>query len=81
MRANIKKVLPSLIRTILGNDQVAEFQPMGEGDEEYAEQASDYISNVVFPESDGYEAVEDAIHDALKLRNGIIRWWHEKGPG
>ena len=78
VRAHIKKVLPSLIRTILGNDQVAEFQPMGEGDEEYAEQASDYISNVVFPESDGYEAVEDAIHDALKLRNGIIRWWREK---
>ncbi|MEH3109047.1 MAG: phage portal protein [Agrobacterium cavarae] len=78
VRAHIKKVLPSLIRTILGNDQVAEFQPMGEGDEEFAEQASDYISNVVFPESDGYEAVEDAIHDALKLRNGILRWWHEK---
>lgn len=78
VRAHIKKVLPSLIRTILGNDQVAEFQPMGEGDEEYADQASDFISNVVFPESDGYEAVEDAIHDALKLRNGIIRWWHEK---
>lgn len=78
VRAHIKKVLPSLIRTILGNDQVAEFQPMGEGDEEYADQASDYISNVVFPESDGYEAVEDAIHDALKLRNGILRWWHEK---
>lgn len=77
VRAHIKKVLPSLIRTILGNDQVAEFQPMGEGDEEYADQASDYISNVVFPESDGYESVEDAIHDALKLRNGIIRWWHE----
>lgn len=78
VRAHVKKVLPSLIRTILGNDQVAEFQPMGEGDDEYADQASDYISNVVFPESDGYEAVEDAIHDALKLRNGIIRWWHEK---
>lgn len=77
VRAHVKKVLPSLIRTILGNDQVAEFQPMGEGDDEYADQASDYISNVVFPESDGYEAVEDAIHDALKLRNGIIRWWHE----
>ncbi|MBO0125115.1 phage portal protein [Agrobacterium sp. OT33] len=78
VRSQIKKVLPSLIRTILGNDQVAEFQPMGEGDEEYADQASDFISNVVFPESDGYEAVEDAIHDALKLRNGIIRWWREK---
>lgn len=78
VRAHIKKVLPSLIRTLLGNDKIAEFQPVAEGDEDNAEQATDYISNVVFPESDGYEAVEDAIHDALKLRNGIIRWWFEK---
>lgn len=78
VRAHVKKVLPSLIRTILGNDKVAEFQPVAEGDEDQAEQATDYISNVVFPESKGYEAVEDAIHDALKLRNGIIRWWFEK---
>ncbi len=78
VRAHIKKVLPSLVRTILGNDKIAEYQPIAEGDEPFAEQATDYISNVVFPESDGYEAVEDAIHDALKLRNGIIRWWFEK---
>ncbi|MEX2741096.1 phage portal protein [Rhizobium mongolense] len=78
VRAHIKKVLPSLVRTLLGNDKIAEFQPVAEGDEPFAEQATDYISNVVFPESGGYEAVEDAIHDALKLRNGIIRWWFEK---
>ncbi|EUB95891.1 hypothetical protein PMI07_002379 [Rhizobium sp. CF080] len=78
VRAHVKKVLPSLVRTILGNDKIAEYQPIAEGDEPFAEQATDYISNVVFPESDGYEAVEDAIHDALKLRNGIIRWWYEK---
>ncbi len=78
VRAHVKKVLPSLVRTILGNDKIAEYQPIAEGDEQFAEQATDYISNVVFPESDGYEAVEDAIHDALKLRNGIIRWWFEK---
>lgn len=78
VRAHIKKVLPSLVRTILGNDKIAEYQPIAEGDEPFAEQATDFISNVVFPESDGYEAVEDAIHDSLKLRNGIIRWWFEK---
>lgn len=78
VRATIKKVLPSLIRVILGGDKVAEFAPVAEGDEPQAEQATDFISNVVFPESDGYEAVEDAINDALKLRNGIIRWWQDK---
>lgn len=71
-------MLPSLIRTILGNDKVVEYQPVNEGDEAAAEQATDYINYVVFPESDGYDAVQDAAHDALKLRNGIIRWWYDK---
>src|SRR5690606_39162448 len=42
VRAAIKKVLPSINRTILGNDEVVEYQPIGEGDEESAAQASDY---------------------------------------
>lgn len=78
VRSAIKKVLPSVMRTILGNDQVVEYEPVGEGDEKAAEQASDYVNYVVFPESDGYEAVQDAINDSLKLRNGIIRWWYDK---
>ncbi len=78
VRTNIKKALPSLIRTILGNDKVVEFEPVSEGDEEHAAQATDYINYVVFPESNGYEAVQDAINDALKLRNGIIRWYRDK---
>ncbi|PND22321.1 phage portal protein [Ensifer sp. MMN_5] len=78
VRSSIKKVLPSLIRTILGNDKVVEYQPVNEGDEAAAEQATDYVNFVVFPESDGYDAVQDAAHDALKLRNGVIRWWYDK---
>ncbi|RVQ68154.1 portal protein [Sinorhizobium medicae] len=78
VRSAIKKVLPSVIRTILGNDKVVEYQPVNEGDEAAAEQATDYVNFVVFPESDGYDAVQDAAHDALKLRNGIIRWWYDK---
>ncbi|MBZ7920547.1 phage portal protein [Ensifer adhaerens] len=78
VRAAIKKVLPSIIRTILGNDKVVEYEPVNQGDEAGAEQATDYINYIVFPESDGYDAVQDAAHDALKLRNGVIRWWYDK---
>jgi len=78
VRAAIKKVLPSLIRTILGNDKVVEYEPVNQGDEAGAEQATDYINYIIFPESDGYDAVQDAAHDALKLRNGVIRWWYDK---
>lgn len=78
VRANIKKVLPSIMRTILGADEVVEFQPVGEGDEEGADQATDYMNHVVLDESHARDAIYDAIHDALLLRNGIIKWWHEE---
>lgn len=78
VRAAIKKVLPSVVRTILGNDKVVEFEPVAEGDEAKAEQATDYMNYVVLPESDGREAIQDAMHDALLLRNGVIRWWHDE---
>lgn len=77
VRSAIKKVLPSVYRTILGNDEVVEYQPIGEGDEESADQASDYINYVALPECDGRQAIEDAISDAIRLRNGIIKWWQE----
>lgn len=78
VRAVIKKVLPSIYRTILGNDQIVEFQPVGEGDEDTASQATDYINFVALPECNGRQAIEDAINDAVRLRNGIIKWWQEE---
>lgn len=78
VRSAIKKVMPSVIRTILGNDKIVEYEPMNEGDEGMAEQATDYVNYVVFPESEGRDAVEDAVADALKLRNGIIKWWYDR---
>jgi hypothetical protein len=75
VRAVIKKVLPSIVRTILGSDQVVEFQPVAENDEEGAAQATDFINHVTMPECDGRKVIEDALHDALLLRNGILKWW------
>lgn len=75
VRSAVKKVLPSIYRTILGNDEIVEYQPMGEGDEDSAKQASDYINYVALPECDGRQAIEDAINDAIRLRNGILKWW------
>ena len=72
VRGIIKKVLPSIARTILGNAKVVEYQPVGQDDEAGAAQATDYVNHVVLQECDGYRAIEDAIHDALLLRNGIL---------
>jgi len=78
VRAAIKKVLPSVVRTILGNDEVVEFQPVNMGDEEAAQQASDFINYVVLAESHGKIAIHDAVMDALKLRNGILYAYVDK---
>src|SRR5690606_495795 len=77
VRAAVKKVLPSIYRTILGNDEIVEYQPVGEGDEDGADQATDYVNYVALPECDGRQAIEDAINDAVRLRNGILKWWQE----
>lgn len=78
VRAYIKKVLPSLMRVILGSEEVVEFLPVGEGDEAGAAQATDFFNEVIIPESEVEDAIYDAIHDALLLRNGILKWWFEE---
>lgn len=78
VRGQVRKVLPSILRTILGNDQIVEFTPVGEGDEESAEQATDYVNSIALPEANGRQSIEDAINDAVRLRNGIMKWWQDK---
>lgn len=78
VRAQIKKVLPSLMRTLLGSAQLVEYQPVSQGDEEGASQATDFVNHVLVAEANVRRTVEDALHDALLLRNGILRWWFEE---
>lgn len=75
LREALKKVLPSMVRTILGNEKVVEYQPTKEESGDQAEQASDFVNLVVLNECGGFRAIQDAIHDALLLRNGVLRWF------
>lgn len=75
VREALKKVLPSMVRTILGNEKVVEYQPTKEQGDAQAEQASDFVNLVVLNECGGFRAIQDAIHDALLVRNGILRWF------
>jgi hypothetical protein len=78
VRSVIKKTLPSIARTILGNERIVEYQPVAEGDEAGAEQATDYVNNVIMQECDLYRVIESGIHDALLLRNGILQAYFEE---
>lgn len=78
LRAHVKKAMPSIVRTLLGRDQIVEYQPQGEGDEEGSAQATDYINEVVYKEANVRRALKSAIHDALRHRNGILKWWWDE---
>lgn len=74
VRATIKKIMPSITRTILSNDSIVEYEPIGPEDEEGAQQATDYVNLVVVPECNAERAIYDAIHDACLIKTGILKW-------
>jgi hypothetical protein len=78
VRAVMSKAMPSIMRTIVGNDKIVEFPPQGEGDEDQSEQISDFVNQVIIPESNAVNGIHDACYDALLLRNGIITWGVDK---
>lgn len=72
-------MLPGIIRVFTASDRMAEYEPVGKGDEEFAKQATDYCNYVFWKDNDGYRVLWDATHDSLLLGNGIVKhWWDDK---
>ena len=76
LRAVIKKIMPTIMRTLLSGDKIVDFEPAGpgEGKELQAQQATDYMNHVVVPEAGVEGALYDAIFDALVVKTGILKW-------
>ena len=74
VRATVKKVMPSIMRVLLANDKIVQYEPTSPGSEGMAAQATDYVNSVVVVESDVEKALHDAIFDALVLKTGILTW-------
>lgn len=74
LRGTVKKLMPSIMRTILSNDKIVDYEPVGPGDEDSAEQATDYVNHVVIPECGAEQAIYDAVFDALLVKTGILKW-------
>ena len=76
LRAAIKKIMPTIMRTLLSGDKIVEFEPAGPGPDKelQAQQATDYMNHVVVPEAGVEGALYDAIFDALVVKTGILKW-------
>ncbi|HEX2725836.1 MAG TPA: hypothetical protein VHN20_08465, partial [Beijerinckiaceae bacterium] len=72
-------MMPGMMRVFLASDRIVIYEPARQGDEPFADQATDYVNYAVMRECDGYRQLRSAIHDGFLLGNGILKhWWEDK---
>jgi hypothetical protein len=66
------------MRVFMSTAKPVEFVPRGPEDVALAEQATEYM-HYVFNQNDGYRVLNDAFHDALVKKTGIVKaYWETK---
>jgi hypothetical protein len=71
-------MLPGIIRVFTASDQMAEYEPVGKGDDAFAKLATDYCNHIFWKDNPGYRILWDATHDSLLQGNGIVKhWWDD----
>lgn len=74
--------MPSLVRIFMAGDDIVKFEPRTEGDDEAAEQATEYCNYVVRQQNDGFNLLYTMFMDALIQKNGVVKvvWDERKIP-
>jgi len=79
VRNTIESMLPQLMVKFAGSERVVEFEPNKPGDEQKAEQATDYINYVFHQRNNGEGISYNWMKDALLGKNGIVKvWWDDR---
>lgn len=79
VRNTIESMLPQLMVKFAGSEKVVEFEPNKPGDEQKAEQATDYLNYVFHVKNNGEGITYNWMKDALLSKNGIIKvWWDDR---
>jgi hypothetical protein len=77
VRDTIRAIKPSLMRVFLSSENPVEFVPTSQEDVQGAEQATKY-AHWKFQQLDGYKLLNNAIHDALVKKTGVLKiWWED----
>lgn len=69
----IEWMLPALIEIFTAGDDVVEFSPLKQGDEEGAQQTTDLVNHVFYQENPGWLVLYTWFKDALLQKNGIVK--------
>lgn len=71
----IEWVLPSILRVFVGSERMVAFEPVGQEDEEQADQETDVVNYKIWRanDGDGFLAVHHFIKDALLYPNAYVK--------
>jgi hypothetical protein len=71
--------LPQLMRIFTSSDNVVEFEPVREGDEPLAKQATTYVNHVFYKDNDGFSVMHNWFKDALLQKVGVVKvYWNDE---
>lgn len=73
VEACIAQMLPGLA----GGDSIVEFEPLSDDDVEQAQLESDVVNRTIIETNRGYTVIQEAVRDALLLRNGWVKVWED----
>ena len=76
VRDTVRAIKPSLMRVFLSSDNPVEYVPATQEDVSSADQATKY-AHYRFNELNGYTLLNDAIHDALVKKTGVLKTYWE----
>ena len=75
----VHAMLPSIIRVFFSGKDVVEFDPQGPEDEGWAQQATDYVNQIVLQkDNEGFIVFYSAIKDCLIKGIGVFKWWWDE---
>ena len=71
--------LPQLMRLFGSGDKVVSFEPVNDGDQPFAKQATEYVNWVFNKDNDGFLIMHNWFKDALLQKVGIVKaYWEDK---
>jgi len=76
VRDTVRAIKPSLMRVFLSSDNPVEYVPSSQQEVSMADQATKY-AHYRFQELNGYTLLNDAIHDALVKKTGVLKAYWE----
>ena len=79
VRNVIESMLPQLMVRFAGGETVVEFEPTKPGDEQRAQQATDYVNYLYNVRNNGEAVTYVWMKDALLSKRGFLKvWWDER---